>query len=113
MFDMALLEVFFDPPTEEWVVDDGQREIGARDTKQAAVQLAKSTSQRKDTIQVETRDGRLESEMINGPDGFVKAGIDTPQPKESNQQSDSGGLGGLGGGGGLPGMGGDNGGGLF
>lgn len=102
---MALLEVFHDPNAEEFVVDDGMRELGARPSKSAAKQLATQQATPGDTIQVFDETDRLIEEMLVGEDGeLVEADIDAKEPRDTG-----GPLPGMNSG--LPGM--NNGGGLF
>jgi hypothetical protein len=104
---MALLEVFFDPRAEEFVVDDGMQELGTRASQSAAKSLASQQASPGDTIQVFDEADQLIEEMLVDEDGeLVSADID------GGQQGGGGGpLPGMNSG--LPGMGGDNGGGLF
>jgi hypothetical protein len=95
MIGMALIEVFYDPKTGEWVVDDGHLEIDTRPTKQAAISLAKEASMEGDTIQVETRDGVLDKEMMSTSSGFTKAGVGPRESTGGGQQTDDDGFGDL------------------
>jgi len=95
-----LLEVDYVPKAGKWGVFDRDVPLTPEPTKQAAKSFAESQASPGDTIQVYTKDGRLDDEFIVDEDGsLTSAGIDSGGGQ-------NGMFGGMGGGGGLFGGGG-------
>lgn len=108
---MALFEVDYSEKAGKWGVYDRDVPLTAESTKQAAKQFAKSQGTPGDTIQVFTKDHRLENEYIIGDDGELVSADAGNQGGGGMQGGGLFGAGQVNGGGGL--FGGNGGGGLF